>query len=136
MKLLMIYTTHFAYETSVKTLTEFPDIEENKNYKNAQLAFIQIEYEDTEQINSVEKKLVKNLKWIVKKNNTNTIILHSFAHLSESKADPVITKKLFDSVEIKLKNSGFEVFQTPFGYFLNLELNAPGFSTARVFKSF
>ena len=80
--------------------------------------------------------MVKNLKWIANKNNTNRIILHSFAHLSESKAEANITKELFDRTEERLRNSGYEVYQTPFGYFLGLNLNAPGFSLARVFKSF
>jgi hypothetical protein len=38
-------------------------------------------------------------------------------------------------VEERMRNSGYEVNQTPFGYFLDLQLNAPGFSLARVFKN-
>ncbi|NOZ46878.1 MAG: hypothetical protein GXO79_08855 [Chlorobi bacterium] len=135
MKILLLYATEFGYKTTIKTLLDFPDIEEDKSYKEIQLAFIQVEKEDEENIIPLEKKLIKNLKWIVKKNSTNKIVLHSFAHLSESKADPVVTKEFFNAVEKRLSNSGFEVFQTPFGYFLDLKLEAPGFSTARVFKS-
>ncbi len=135
MKLLLIFANHFQYKTSVKTLSDFPDIDETKLFNNVQLAFIQVEEHDEDNIAGVEKKLIKNLKWIVKKNNTYSIILHSFAHLSESKANPEITKELFNSCEQRLKNSNFEVNQTPFGYFLDLNIEAPGFSTARVFKS-
>ena len=136
MKLLMIYTNRFSYNPKVKTLDSMPDATEGKEYENIQTAFIQVEEEDVEKENDVIKKLLKNLKWVAGKNETKHIILHSFAHLSESKADPDFTKALFDKVEERLVNTGYTVNQTPFGYFLDLSVEAPGFSLARVFKSF
>jgi spermidine synthase len=84
----------------------------------------------------VEDKLLKNLKWAAKKNDTDKIILHSFAHLAETKAEPHFTKALFDKVESRLKNTDYITAQTPFGYFLDLDLQAPGVSQARIFKGF
>ena len=80
--------------------------------------------------------MTKNLKWIAGKNNTKHIVLHSFAHLSENKAEPEFTKSLFDDIDERLTGSGFLVEQTPFGYFLDLQIDAPGYSLARVFKDF
>lgn len=136
MKLLMIYMNRFSYKPTIKTLDSMPEINEGKEYENVQTAFIQIEKEDEEKESEVKKKLLKNLKWIAGKNNTKHIILHSFAHLSESKASPEFSKALFDNVDERLSNSGFTVEQTPFGYFLDLNIEAPGFSLARVFKEF
>ncbi len=136
MKLLMMYTDSFSYEPRSKTLDEFETITEGKTIDNAVLAFIQAEEHDEEDIKKVEKKLVKNLKWAAKKNDTMRVILHSFAHLSDSKASPEFTKELFNLVDTRLKNADYESFQTPFGYFLDIKLDAPGKSLARVFKSF
>ena len=139
MKLLMIFTNRFAYKPGIKTLESVDDIKPDKvSFKRAQTAFIQVEEadDDSNSLKSIETKMVKNLKWIARKNNTNLIILHSFAHLSESKASPEVSKKLFDNIETRLTSAGFEVFQTPFGYFLDLYIEPPGFSLARVFKSF
>lgn len=136
MKLLMIYMKSFSYHPTIKTLDSMPDCTEEKNYENIQAAFIQVEKEDEENETAVKKKLLKNLKWVSGKNNTRKVILHSFAHLSESKAGTEFTKLLFDNIDERLVNSGFEVEQTPFGYFLDLKIDAPGFSLARVFKSF
>ena len=135
MKLLMIYMNNFSYKPTIKTIDSMPDFTSGKEYENVQAAFIQVEEEDEENETSVKKKLLKNLKWIAGKNNTKKIILHSFAHLSESKAPPEFTKSLFDNIDERLTNSGFEVEQTPFGYFLDLKVDAPGFSLARVFKN-
>ncbi len=135
MKVLFIYMQTFAARPVTKTLPDFPDVGEEMRLEEVQTAFIHVEEEDVEQAGSVEKKLLKNLKWIAGKNNTRRVVLHSFAHLSTSKADPHFTKELFNRVEERLKNAGYEVWQTPFGYFLDLEVKAPGYSLARVFKS-
>lgn len=134
MKLLMIYMNKFSYTPTIKTIESMPDFIDGKEYENVQAAFIQVEKGDEENETAVKKKLLKNLKWIAGKNNTKKIILHSFAHLSESKADPEFTKSVFDAIEDRLKASEFEVEQTPFGYFLDLKVDAPGYSLARVFK--
>lgn len=135
MKLLMIYMTNFSFNPTIKTVESAEDFSEEKEYKNIQAAFIQVEKEDEENETAVKKKLLKNLKWIAGKNSTRKIILHSFAHLSESKADPEFTKSLLNNIDERLTNSGFEVEQTPFGYFLDLKVDAPGYSLARVFKN-
>ena len=136
MKLLMIYSEKFAYKTNIKNLESAKKYEEEKQIENTLVGFIQVEQKDEEDISKVETKIIKNLKWAAKKNDTNNIVLHSFAHLSMSKADEGITKELFDRAEQRLKNSGYEVSQTPFGYFLDLDVQAPGKSLARVFKEF
>ncbi len=136
MKLLMIYAKKFSYKPTIKVLESVEEVGSGESFENVQVAFIQMEKEDEERIKAVETKLVKNLKWVAGKNKTRHIILHSFAHLSESKADPEFTKELFDSTQIRLENTDYQINQTPFGYFLDLNVDAPGFSLARVFKSF
>lgn len=136
MKLLMIYCDHFGYQPVSKTLEDFPEIIEGAAFEESLVAFIQTEEADEENMKPLETKLVKNLKWGAKKNNTRKVILHSFAHLSESKAEPHFTKELFDKAEARMKNAGYECEQTPFGYFLDIDVKAPGISQARIFKSF
>ncbi len=136
MKLLMIYCNRFAYKPVNKTLEDFPDVKNGNIFEEALVAFIQTEESDMENSKAVETKLVKNLKWGAKKNGTQKVVLHSFAHLSESKAEPPFTKKLFDLAEARMKNAGYHCEQTPFGYFLDIDVKAPGISQARIFKSF
>ena len=137
MKLLMIFAEKFSYTPTIKTIEDAEEHTEGKTFENALIGFIQVEEHDTEkEILKVEKNLVKNLKWGARKNNTNKVVLHSFAHLSESKASPEFTKQVFDLAEKRLKNADYETVQTPFGYFLDLDVKAPGFSQARMFKSF
>lgn len=135
MKLLLIYCKTFAYTPTVKTVDSANNDAKSNIFENIQAAFIQVEEEDILKETEVEKKLVKNLKWICGKNQTREIILHSFAHLSESKAGPEFSQAFFNRIEARLIRAGYTVHQTPFGYFLDLKVEAPGFSLARVFKN-
>jgi formiminotetrahydrofolate cyclodeaminase len=136
MKVLVIYCKTFSYSPASKTLPDVEDIEDGKGFENCIAAFIQVEETDEEKdLLSREKKLVNHLKWTARKNDTNTIILHSFAHLSESRASLDFTKSLFDEAKKRLQNAGYTAAQTPFGYFLDLNINAPGYSLARIWAS-
>jgi len=83
-KLLMIYADKFAYKTSVKNLESAPISDVEKIIENALLGFIHIEPKDEENLSAIETKLIKNVKWAARKNETNTVVLHSFTHLAES----------------------------------------------------
>ena len=136
MKLLMLYTDRFAYNPASKTLDDEPDCHEPGEITATVVGLIHAEAVDEENAAGVEKKLVKNLKWGARKNDTQRIVLHTFSHLAETKASAEFTKALLSRTEERLRGSGYEVWQTPFGYFLDLDLQAPGRSTARIFTSF
>jgi predicted deacetylase len=135
-KVLCLFVDEFSYFTQQKNLENTEEITEGKQFSKAILSFIQVEQTDEENdLKSREKKLVNHLKWVARKNETNSIILHSFAHLSESKASIEFTKELFNEAEKRLLNAGYSVEQTPFGYFLDLNIKAPGYSQARIWAS-
>ncbi len=133
MKVLIFYTKTFSYSPSEKNLESAPEPGEPRSFNDCLLACIQVEEEDEEKgLRSREKKLANHLKWAARKNNTNKIVLHSFAHLSDSKASVEFTSQLFSDAQARLENADYEVAQTPFGYFLDLKIDAPGFSLARI----
>lgn len=136
MKVLVMYVNEFSYTPAEKNLDEAETVADGKTISKAILAFIQVEEEDElKDVKSREKKLVNHLKWSARKNSCKRVILHSFAHLSESKASVDFTKELFDEAEKRLQNADFETIQTPFGYFLDLKIDAPGYSLARIWAS-
>jgi len=135
-KVLTLFVDEFSYCPQQKNLENVADADEGKLFSKAILSFIHVEQTDEENdLKSREKKLVNHLKWVARKNETNTIILHSFAHLSESKASSEFTRELFNEAKKRLQNANFQVSQTPFGYFLDLNIKAPGFSLARIWAS-
>ncbi|MCD6494836.1 threonyl-tRNA synthetase editing domain-containing protein [Candidatus Bipolaricaulota bacterium] len=135
MKLLMIYAERFSYKTTLKTLDSEEDRNEEKAFEGALVGFIHVEPQDEERGSAVETHLIKLLKWAARKNETQRIVLHSFAHLAEEKGSAEFTKKLLDGAQARLVKSGYEALQTPFGFFLDLHVDAPGHPLARIFKS-
>jgi len=135
MKLLMIYASSFAYKTTLKTLESEAERNEEKVIEGALVGFIHVEPQDEERGSAVETHLIKHLKWAARKNETRRIVLHSFAHLAEEKGSPEFTKKLLDNAQERLIRSDYEALQTPFGFFLDLHVDAPGHPLARIFKS-
>ena len=142
MKVLVFYTKRFAYKTAEQNLSNeelkifYPDtsvIKHQDEHHDCITAFIQAEAEDEERdLKSREKKLANHLKWVARKNNCTDILLHSFAHLSASKASLEFTAQLFGATQKRLNNGDYTASQTPFGFFLDLDMEAPGFSMARV----
>ena len=131
-----MYVDEFGYTPAQKNLESAEKITESATFTDSILAFIQVEENDEEyDVKSREKKLVNHLKWTARKNDCKKIILHSFAHLSESKASVEFTKQIFDEAEKRLQNAEFETVQTPFGYFLDLSIKAPGYSLARIWAT-
>jgi hypothetical protein len=136
MKLLIWYCSSFGYTPSLASLEDADPDPGTVEIRDAVVGFIQAEEADQLETSEVEKKVLKNLKWAAGKNETKRVVLHSFAHLSDSKASPAFTRELFHRLQDRLESAGYEVFQTPFGWFLDLRMDAPGKSLARVFKSF
>jgi len=144
MKVLVFYTKKFSYTTAEQNLADeelelfYPDKNEiihQGDHTNCITAFIQVEAEDEEKgLKSREKKLANHLKWVARKNNTQSILLHSFAHLSTSKATLKFTADLLKATCARLQNVNYEASITPFGFFLDLKMEAPGFSMARVWS--
>jgi hypothetical protein len=118
-----------------KTLEDAPDAAP-MSHEQTVVAFIHVEPQDVTQGGSAETKLVKNAKWLARKWETRHVILHSFTHLGEDKADPADAKALIDRVQARLENAGYSAVQTPYGYFNDLSIEAPGHQLARIFKEF
>ena len=119
----------------MKTLDHAPDAVP-MTHEQTVVAFIHVEPSDLADGSSSETKLVKNAKWVARKWDTRKIVLHSFTHLGEEKADPEAAKGLLDRVERRLDSAGYRAVQTPYGYFNDLSMDAPGHPLARIYKAF
>jgi hypothetical protein len=136
MKLLLFYAHSFSYETAAKSLSTVPDLKRKENIKDAVVIFFHVEAEDMEKKTKVIQKFVKNAKWLCGKFLTRNVVLHSFNHLSGSKAGPDFSKDLLEETVERLERTDYEVTVTPFGYFNEFNIHVAGDSLAKVFKEF
>jgi hypothetical protein len=102
LRVLFWYCEKFAWNPTIKTLEDVPDANPDER-KNVVVAFVHVEPKDIEDGSSAETKLVKNAKWLARKWDVKKILLHSFTHLAEEKADPDEAKSLLDRVQDRLR---------------------------------
>ncbi|MBU1275007.1 MAG: threonyl-tRNA synthetase editing domain-containing protein [Proteobacteria bacterium] len=134
MKLLMFYAPSFWHRTFAKSLDEAPDLTESGQAEDAVVVFYHAEAEDEGREAKVLAKMVKNIKWLAGKFGTRRVVLHSFGHLSASKATPSLARELAGQSAQRLANAGYEVSATPFGYLNEWKMHVAGESLAKVFK--
>lgn len=136
MKLILFFAHNFSYKTAQKSLPEVQDVSRQEKIDNAVVIFFHVEAEDEEKKAGVIKKFVKNAKWLCGKFETKNVVLHSFNHLSLSKASPQFSKDVLDEVILRLERTDYQVMTTPFGYFNEFTLHVAGDSLAKVYKEF
>jgi hypothetical protein len=118
----------FPYDT-------LPNEQKRIGFHNVILIWIHSEKSDENNSSKVFRKTIKNIRWMANKSNCGCIILHSFVHLSESKASVSFTDDLIEKVASRLSESGLTVHIIPSG--LNeFSMHVRGPSLSKVFKSF
>ncbi|MEW6569660.1 MAG: threonyl-tRNA synthetase editing domain-containing protein [Nitrospirota bacterium] len=136
MKLLLFYAHKWWFKTASKSLQNVPDIQMEDSLDNAVVVFYHAEKEDEGKGKGVLDKFIKNIKWLAGKFGTKNVVIHSFNHLSSSKASPEFSEGLIRQATERLLNTGYTVMCTPFGYFNEFLIHVGGESLAKVFKEF
>ncbi|MEE8143097.1 MAG: threonyl-tRNA synthetase editing domain-containing protein [Planctomycetota bacterium] len=135
MKLLMFHVHEFWYRSHTRNLTTEEERQvEGGMPEGGLLAWVQVEPRDLEDPLAVARKAAKNLKWLARKVAVKCITLHSFAHLCEERAEPEQAAPILHDVAGRLRDVGYEVSHTPWGYFNEFRMHVEGPSLAKVFK--
>ena len=136
MKLLMFQAQRFRFKSFLKTIANGIDREIEEDLQEVAVIFVHAEAEDEPRRDKLVATAVKNIKWLANKRGLRNVALHFFTHLSTSKADPEFAQALLEDVGKRLRNTGYSVWLTPFGYTCEWDLSVYGESLAKVFKSF
>ncbi len=124
----MLHVESFWYRPNESVSEERTEIGESLH------VWIHSEKGDENIRTGVLRKMVKNIRWLAKKVSVNSVTLHSFAHLDDSKSDPAFADSLIEEVASKLRDREYDVHIVPFGQFYEFNLHVKGPSLAKVFK--
>ncbi|MHA2192530.1 MAG: threonyl-tRNA synthetase editing domain-containing protein [Candidatus Thorarchaeota archaeon] len=116
----MFHVEHFWFRPNESTEEAALDFAE------ALLVWIQSEEKDEADRAAVLRKMVKNIRWLAQKVGTSTVILHSFAHLGESKAKSEFADALIDEAALRLRDREYVVHIVPFGAFHEFKMHVKG----------
>ncbi|MEI2693378.1 MAG: threonyl-tRNA synthetase editing domain-containing protein [Anaerolineae bacterium] len=134
MKLLTFQAKRFWWRSFSKTLQDAEDVAVEQEVFDAVVAFYQIEAADAANQASAFRQTLKHLKWLANKRELKTIVLHSFTHLGGDNAEPDFARQLTEELAARLRETGYTVWITPFGYFNEWDLSVYGESLAKVWK--
>jgi hypothetical protein len=136
MKLLCFQAKKFRWKTHSKTLPEVPDQEVDQEVEETLVVFVHAEISDaaSDRSASVLRQSIKHLKWLANKRALKNIVLHSFTHLGGETAPPASAESFVNAIAVRLGETGYQVFVTPFGYFCEWNLSVYGESLAKVWK--
>jgi Archaea-specific editing domain of threonyl-tRNA synthetase len=136
MKLLCFQAKRFRWKTHSKTLAHVADQTVDEEVTDAIVVFVHAEASDGEKtrLPSVLRQTLKHIKWLANKRQLKNIVIHSFTHLGGETASPCSAEGLIDALAGRLREAGYKVWFTPFGYFCEWDLSVHGDSLAKVWK--
>ncbi len=135
MKLLMFLARQFAYRPYEKILPDAGEGGGEVRVPEAVVVFVHSESQDEQTPDGLETRFVKNVKWLAGKRGYKNVVLHSFTHLAETSASPQFAEAFLQGAAARLRNTGYQVALTPFGWVGEWDLSVYGESLAKVFKS-
>ena len=94
MKLLMFYAHEFWFKTTHKALDSAVDLDRDERIQETVVVFVHAEAGDEDRTSKVLTKMVKNIKWLAGKFGSKNVVLHSFSHLSTSRASPDFAQQI------------------------------------------
>ena len=135
MKILSYQVKRFCWATHSQTLDD-ADPEASGEIQEGAVFWLHIEESDEADDARIFKKTLKHIKWIANNKSLKSIVLHSFAHLGGQTATASYARHFLNRMSERLKNTGYSVHQTPFGWFCSWDISVYGDSMAKVFRSF
>lgn len=98
------------------------------------LVLAHVEQSDEERSTKTLRHAYKNIKWLSRKRGCESIIIHSFAHLSSSNAEVDFSRRLLLDLTDRLMANGLAARATPFGISNQLDLKVQGEPMAKYFN--
>ena len=133
MKILLLFAHEYWLRPFEKSVAEAPERSEPMDAREALVALVHVEAHDPEQHSKLVTKAIKQIKWLAGKFGTRSVVLHSFAHLAATRAEPAAAAALLADMQARLAAAGYRVQVSPFGYFNEFRLHVAGPSLAKVF---
>jgi len=134
MRLLTFLARRFRWKSFQRTLADASEEEVEDALDDAVVVFVHCEASDEARRASVFRQTLKHIKWLANKRELTNIVLHSFTHLGATNAEPGFAEPFLIELAERLRNTGYTVRCTPFGWFCEWDLSVHGESLAKVWK--
>ena len=133
MRLLIWHVDAFSAEPMERGRSKIADAEpRGVTIGEGMVVFAATEKADEPDPEAVALRAVEAIEDVAGRLGTHTVVLHSFSHMFVELSTPAISRQIFDRTEALLRERGYAVSQSAFGWFNRLELRAKGHPLSRV----
>ncbi len=128
MRLLLIHAKKFWWKIREPAKISFRDEVEvdEVEVKDVLVSFTCVEKSDEVNIEDSVSRAVEAIVEVASRIGVKKIVVYPYAHLSKNLSKPEIAVKVIHGIETKLKEVGFEVYRSPFGYYKEFILHCIG----------
>lgn len=135
MRVLLFYANHYTWRDAKKDeMGKY--LYNDETITNGVVAFVHVEPQDNDPEKNIIARALKQIKQTAKRWETETIVLYSFAHLGEVKAEPNQAKSMVKKISKRLSSVGYVVLCTPYLSYVDFMIDTPGAPNSRVYREF
>jgi hypothetical protein len=133
MRLLIWHVDAFSAEPTERGRSKIADAEpRGVAIGEGLVIFAATEKADEPDPEAVALRAVAAIEDVAGNLGMRTVVLHSFAHLFVELSAPAVSRQIFDRAEALLRERGYTVSQSAFGWFNRLEMRAKGHPLSRI----
>ncbi len=133
MRLLIWHVSHFASTPGQRGRSPVADAEPwPVEMQEGLLVFAAAEPEDEADPAATGLRAAEVVARLAAQVKVQRVVLHSFAHLFGELGRPEAARAALDAAQHQLQAQGFTCWQTPFGWFNALDIQAKGHPLSRV----
>jgi threonyl-tRNA synthetase len=137
MRLLILHVDYFRSEITKKGRSPLVETYEERatELREGLVVLASVERSDEGREEEIGRKAAAELAAVARRVGAERFVLHSFAHLFAELAQPPAAVAALQATEAALRDVGYEVTRTPFGWFNTLEMRAKGHPLSRVART-
>lgn len=136
MKLLLVHVDNFEYRVTSKAIDMAESISEQMrqgSFKELLVVFTAVENGDS--ASQIIKTAVSDVRDVADKIGVKSILIYPYAHLSNNLADPREALTVLKLLEELLREEGFTVYRSPFGWYKSFSLSCKGHPLAELSRT-
>ncbi|MEF8879200.1 MAG: threonine--tRNA ligase [Candidatus Thermoplasmatota archaeon] len=135
MKLLLIHSDYIEYEVKKKAISS-PEETDKKvdRFDEALTVFTAVEKVDEKKPSQAVEDTVEEISKNAEQLKVCNIMVYPYAHLSSDLSSPKAAMEILEEIEYELRNRGFEVKRSPFGWYKSFKISCKGHPLSELSK--
>ncbi|MBN1274700.1 threonine--tRNA ligase [Candidatus Woesearchaeota archaeon] len=137
MKILAIHADYLNFEVKKQAIKDAEPVKDPKaSLKECLVVFTAVEKADEANPGGASQQLASQVMDIASQVKTKSVVLYPYAHLSSDLGNPKAAKEILAKADDALKQEGFQVTRSPFGWYKSFEISCKGHPLAELSREF